>query len=97
ELTVLGAGLATVAAFLLRARLYPGKAERLIVAGVTNDVFALVVRKPDRSRARAAARGGSQRRPGGGGVRGLLVVGALLVGASGCRARASQRAREYVP
>lgn len=46
ELTVLCAGLATVAAFFLRARLYPGKRAQLAAAGVTNDVFALVVRKP---------------------------------------------------
>ena len=47
ELTVLCAGLATVAAFLVRARLYPGRRERLIVPGVTNDVFALVLGRPD--------------------------------------------------
>lgn len=46
ELTVLFAGLATVAAFLLRARLYPGKRPWLVDPGVTNDVFALVLRKP---------------------------------------------------
>src|SRR6185295_7221159 len=46
ELTVLFGGLATVAAFLLRARLYPGKKPWLVNPGVTNDVFALVLRKP---------------------------------------------------
>jgi hypothetical protein len=47
ELTVLLGGVATVAALLLRARLYPGRSERLPVAGVTNDAFALVVRQRD--------------------------------------------------
>src|SRR4051794_39805037 len=47
ELTVLIGGLATVGAFFLRARLFPGKAASLATAGVTDDVFALVVRKPD--------------------------------------------------
>jgi hypothetical protein len=47
ELTVLLAGLGTAAAFFLRARLYPGKRERLPAAGVTDDRFALVVRRPD--------------------------------------------------
>lgn len=47
ELTVLFGGLATVAALLLRARLYPGKREELIAAGVTNDSFALVLRRRD--------------------------------------------------
>ena len=46
ELTVLFAGLTTVAAFLLRTRLYPGKPVWLPDPGVTNDVFAVVVRKP---------------------------------------------------
>src|SRR5262249_19196138 len=46
ELTVLFGGLATVAAFLLRAKLYPGKRPWLPATGVTNDVFALVLRKP---------------------------------------------------
>ena len=46
ELTVLFGGLTTVAAFLLRTRLYPGKRAWLPTAGVTNDVFALVLRKP---------------------------------------------------
>jgi hypothetical protein len=56
ELTVLFAGLATVAAFLVRARLYPGKAERLIVPGVTDHVFALAVHRPEGSREAAQAR-----------------------------------------
>jgi hypothetical protein len=47
ELTVLAAGLATLAAFLLRARLYPGKPERLPAEGVTDDAFALALRKRD--------------------------------------------------
>lgn len=46
ELTVLFAGLATVAAFLVRARLHPGRRETLADPRVTEDVFALVVRKP---------------------------------------------------
>ncbi len=46
ELTVLFGGLATVAAFLLRARLYPGKRPWLVTPGTTDDVFALVLRKP---------------------------------------------------
>lgn len=46
ELTVLFGGLATVAAFLLRARLYPGKQPWLVTPGTTDDVFALVLRKP---------------------------------------------------
>jgi len=45
EATVLLGGLSIAAAFLFRARLYPGKKEQLIVDGVTNDVFALVLRK----------------------------------------------------
>jgi hypothetical protein len=57
ELTVLFAGLATVAAFLLRARLYPGKRPWLVDPGVTDGVFALVLRKPsdDESHQRALA------------------------------------------
>jgi hypothetical protein len=45
ELTVLLSGLATVAALFLRARLYPGKKELLPAEGVTNDTFALVLRR----------------------------------------------------
>jgi hypothetical protein len=47
ELTVLLAGVATAAAFFLRARLYPGKPPRLPAPGVTDHKFALVVRRPD--------------------------------------------------
>ena len=49
ELTVLFGGLATVAAFFLRARLFPGKRECLAAPDVTNDEFALVLRKRDSS------------------------------------------------
>jgi hypothetical protein len=49
ELTVLFGGLATVAALFLRAKLYPGKREQLAAPGVTNNVFALVLRKADAS------------------------------------------------
>jgi Protein of unknown function (DUF3341) len=47
ELTVLLSGLATVAALFLRARLYPGKNALLPAEGVTNDTFALVLRRRD--------------------------------------------------
>ncbi len=43
ELTVLFAGLSTVAALLVRSRLRPGRAPRLAGAGVTDDRFALLV------------------------------------------------------
>jgi len=46
ELTVLFGGLATVAAFLLKAKLYPGKQPWLVIAGATDDVLALVLRRP---------------------------------------------------
>ena len=46
ELTVLFGGLATVAALFLRARLYPAKHESLPAEGVTDDRFALVLRRP---------------------------------------------------
>ena len=46
ELTVLFGGLTTVAAFLLRTKLFPGKRPWLPAAGVTDDTFALVLRKP---------------------------------------------------
>src|SRR5262245_4414659 len=46
ELTVLFGGLATVAAFLLRAKLFPGKKPWLPTAGVTDDTFTRVLRKP---------------------------------------------------
>ena len=44
ELTVLISGLSTFAALLFRARLFPGKRERLRAPGITNDRFALVLR-----------------------------------------------------
>jgi len=57
ELTVLFGGLSTVAAFLLRTRLYPGKRAWLPAAGITDDTFALVLRKPsaDETHQRALA------------------------------------------
>ncbi len=45
ELTVLIGGLTTFAALLFRARLFPGKKERLPAEGLTNDRFALVLRR----------------------------------------------------
>jgi hypothetical protein len=45
ELTVLLSGLATVAALFVRARLFPGKKELLFAEGVTDDTFALVLRR----------------------------------------------------
>jgi hypothetical protein len=57
ELTVLLGGLGTVGAFFLRARLYPGKKPWLPAAGVTDDRFALVLRRPEgESDARRARR-----------------------------------------
>ena len=47
ELTVLLSGLSVVAALFLRARLYPGKVEQLPAPGVTDDTFALVLRRPE--------------------------------------------------
>ena len=47
ELTVLLGGLGTVAAFFLRVRLFPGKRPRLPAAGITDDRFALVLRRPE--------------------------------------------------
>jgi hypothetical protein len=44
EVVVLLSGLATFAALFFRARLFPGKKERLPVVGITNDRFALVLR-----------------------------------------------------
>jgi hypothetical protein len=61
ELTVLLGGLGTAGAFLLRARLFPGKHEELPTLGVTNNVFALVVPEPS---------GDSERR-----VRRLMIEG----------------------
>jgi hypothetical protein len=49
ELTILAGGLATVAALLVRARLFPGKREWLATHAVTNDRFALLLRKRDAS------------------------------------------------
>jgi hypothetical protein len=47
EATVLIGGLSTVAALLFRARLFPGKKERLPATNLTNDTFALVLRPRD--------------------------------------------------
>jgi hypothetical protein len=47
ELTVLLGGLGTVAAFFLRARLYPGKQPSLPAPRITDDAFALVLRRPE--------------------------------------------------
>jgi len=46
ELSVLFGGLGTVGALLLRARLYPGKQAWLVNPGITDDVFAMVLRRP---------------------------------------------------
>jgi hypothetical protein len=43
EVTVLFAGLGTVAAFLLRSRLWPGKGVRTVHQRVTDDGFALLI------------------------------------------------------
>src|SRR5258708_1827344 len=45
ELPVLLSALATVAALFLRAQLFPGKKELLFAEGVTDDMFALVLRR----------------------------------------------------
>lgn len=57
ELSVLFGGLGSVAALLLRARLYPGKQPWLVNPGITDDVFAMVVRRPsdDETHQRALA------------------------------------------
>ena len=47
EIPVLLGGLATVAALFFRTRLYPGKREQLMAERVTNDTFALALRKRD--------------------------------------------------
>ena len=47
ELTVLFGGLATVAVLFLRSRLFPGKRESLVADGITDNRFALVLRKRD--------------------------------------------------
>jgi hypothetical protein len=44
EITILAAGLATAAAFLLRAGLFPGAPVTLAAPGVTDDTFAIVLR-----------------------------------------------------
>jgi hypothetical protein len=44
ELTVLAAGLATAAAFLLRAGLFPGAPAKLAAPRVTDDTFAVALR-----------------------------------------------------
>jgi hypothetical protein len=49
ELTVLGAGLITAAAFLTRSRLAPGARAAQFADGTTEDVFALVLRVRDDS------------------------------------------------
>ncbi len=49
EVMVLFAGLSTVAAFLLVARLWPGKPAAPPQAGVTNDRFLLVLEEADAS------------------------------------------------
>ncbi len=45
ELTVLIGGLSTVAALLFRARLFPGKKARLPAPNITNDSFAIALRR----------------------------------------------------
>jgi len=56
ELTVLIGGLGTAGAFLLRARLFPGKREQLPVLGVTDNVFAVVTPAPAESNESELAR-----------------------------------------
>jgi hypothetical protein len=55
ELTVLVGALSTVAALFVRTRLYPGKREQLAAEGVTDYMFALVLRRPDTPNARSRA------------------------------------------
>lgn len=55
ELTVLIAGLSTVAALFFRTQLFPGKKERLAIEGVTDNKFALVLRKRTGDMRRAVA------------------------------------------
>lgn len=57
ELSVLFGGLGSVAALLLRARLYPGKKPWLVNPGITDDTFAVVLRRPsdDETHQRALA------------------------------------------
>lgn len=47
EVMVLSAGLGTVVTFLARSGLYPGRPSVPLVAGVTNDRYALVVTEAD--------------------------------------------------
>ncbi|WP_224364410.1 DUF3341 domain-containing protein [Hyalangium versicolor] len=56
ELTVLFAGLITVAAFLARSRLFPGS-QRLTLPGVTDDRFALVLGAREGQQGHEAAEG----------------------------------------
>lgn len=49
EFAVLLAGLTTVGALLFRSRLWPGKAARMPVPGLTDDQFALVLHARDSS------------------------------------------------
>jgi hypothetical protein len=46
ELTVLCAGLASAAAFLVRSRLYPAAPVRALAPGVTDDTFVLALTAP---------------------------------------------------
>lgn len=55
ELTVLIGGLSTFVALLFRARLFPGKKERLPAQDLTRDRFALVLRRRDERFDAAAA------------------------------------------
>jgi len=55
ELTILIGGLSTVAALFFRTRLFPGKKERIAVEGVTDNKFALVLRKRTGDMRRAMA------------------------------------------
>ncbi|HEY6350831.1 MAG TPA: DUF3341 domain-containing protein [Candidatus Angelobacter sp.] len=45
ELTVLIGGVTTAVALLVRAKLFPGRREQLAAEGVTDDKFALVLKK----------------------------------------------------
>ena len=104
ELTVLFGGLATVAAFLLRARLFPGKREQLPVLGVTNDVFArrdaraagrkrIRARPPHHARARRRRGRGAGRANGRGG-RIVTAPRWILVAPGGGRDRRLRRRRQ---
>ena len=67
ESMVLLAGFGLVGAWLLRCGLYPGKKVRTPLTGVTDDRFALAVRRPAGARAgdHAATAGGYRERNGG--------------------------------